>query len=491
MAVLTRSTWLRQTAARLRVPLESLGEGITVAALGTLPIKDGRVRPAAVSYTNKRERRGLSQADRYLLFQLPHVAPPLAHNVISTAVVDVVGSSTESWERSFDRNRRARRRQVWLGELADADFETFCSERSIPLIRFDWETIAACADAFGEGDGPLATTALCRAARAARVGPAFQVCNHAQFNDELKELNGWLAQMRKRAKVQSAEDKPEPFRAAERLAALYGRLAFPVDTFDAQTAFVRFVRSTSQLLRQVEQAAPAPFRGRWKDAYNANWGAVKGCSKALREIARTECPKWWAVWERVDAARTQGEKLRIVCQTQADQAALAQSLVDEGVVPATAIGDSVEIVTFSQRDEQGEGDDRVVLYLAPPPPWQASTYLSGERGRVEVLVYPTQVWQLRRSFARAWESATKHDENAATLAGLGFTGSPISTERTEPPPLVELTQFTCDDTATTESDYFERTVTTTLGRFSTRWWSYTGRRATTSSSSVPKTRGAL
>jgi len=454
VAVLTRSTALRRAAATLRVPTAQLGERITVSALGTLPVRDGRVRPAAVSYENKRVRRGMSQADHFLLFQLPHVAPPLAHNVISTAVVDGVGSSPESWEQTYERNVRARRKQVWLGELADADFESFCAEHNIPLFRFDWETIAACAQAYGEGSGPLATSALCRAAAEGHVGPAFQVCNHARFNEELKDLNLWLSEIRRKAKPESAEDKPEPFRAAERLAALFGRMAFPVETFDAQTEFVRFVRSSSQLLRQVEQAMPALFRARWKRAYNSHWGAVKGCAKALRQIALAECPKWWAVWERVDQAKASGEKVRIVCQTQADQAALAQSLIDEGVVPSSAIGDSVDIVTFSHRDEQGEElDERVVLYLAPPPPWRASVYLSGERGRVEVLVYPTQVWQLRRAFARAWESATNHATNAKVLTSIGFTGADTTEAASKAPTLVELAQFTCDDSLATEADY--------------------------------------
>jgi hypothetical protein len=454
VAVLTRSTALRRAAATLRIPTAELGECITVSALGTLPVRDGRVRPAAVSYANKRDRRGMSQADHYLLFQLPHVAPPLAHNVISTAVVDGVGSSHDSWEDTYERNLRAHRRQIWLGELADADFESFCAERSIPLFRFDWETITACAEVYGDGGGPLATRALCRAAAEGRLGPAFQVCNHARFNEELRDLNLWLSEIRRKAKPESTEEKPEPFRAAERLAALFGRMAFPVETFDAQTEFVRFVRSSSQLLRQVEQAIPALFRGRWKRAYNSHWGAVKGCAKALREIALAECPKWWAVWERVDQARTRGEKIRIVCQTQADQAALAQSLIDEGVVPPSAIGDSVDIVTFSQRDEQGEGpDDRVVLYLSPPPPWQASVYLSGERGRVEVLVYPTQVWQLRRAFARAWEGATNHAANANVLASIGFVGVATTQAASQPPALLELAPFTCDDSFATEADY--------------------------------------
>lgn len=454
VAVLTRSTALRAAAANLRVANGRFGEGVQVMRLGTVLRPDGRVKPAAVGYAGTRERKGLSQADHYLLFQMPHVAPPLAYNVISTAVVDAVSSSHDSWEQTCERNRRARRRQLWIGELGDPDFDAFCDEHALPLFAFDWETIEACAAEFGCGKGPLTTSPLCRSAGGA-VGPAFQVCNHGRFNEELNEMNWRLAEMRRRAKPEPGEEKPGPFRAAEQLAALYGRVAFPVETFDAQTAFSYGVRSSAQLLRKVEDAYSGAFQGRgWKDAFNVHWGAVKGTARALREIATGECPKWWAVCYRVDAARMSGERLRIVCQTQADQAALAQSLVDENIVATSAIGEEIEIVTYSQRDEQGDGsDDRIVLYLAPPPPWQAGVYLTGERGRAEVLVYPTQVWPLRRAFARTWERATNHAANAALLTLVGIGGAEVALAPAEPPALVELEQFTIDDTTTNESDY--------------------------------------
>ena len=453
VAVMTRSTALRREAAELRVPIE-LGKSVTVAALGTLPIKDGRVRPAAVSYAKRRERKRMQQSDHYLLFQLPHIAPPLAHNIVSTAVVDAVGSSRESWEQIFGRNRRARRRQVWIGELANADFEAFCRERQVPLFRFDWETVVACTDSFGEGSGTLTTAALCRSS-ASPVGPEYQVCNHERFNEELRELNWRLAEIRKRAKPEADEERPAPFRAAERLAAIYGRIACPIDVFDAQTTFVRFTYSSSALLRRVEEALPGQFHGRsWKDGYRSHWGAVKGSAGALREIALAECPKWWALWERVDAAARQGVRLRIVCQTKADQAALAQSLIAENVIQPSALGDTLEITTFSERDEQSDGsDEHVVLFLAPPPPWHASVYLTAERGRVGVLVYPTQVGQLRRAYARTWESATNHAANAKTLDELGVTGTAIAACVSAPPPLTELPQYSCDDSTSSERDY--------------------------------------
>jgi hypothetical protein len=457
VAVLTRSTSLRRIVADLRVPTKSLGDQIEVRKLGTILQPGGRVRPAAVSYLRSSDRKGVSQADHYLLFQLPHVAPPTAYNVISTVVVDTVASSSESWEQSWERNRRARRRQVWVGELGDPGFDAFCREREIPLFRFDWETISACATTFGCGSGPLTTAPLCNAAGGA-IGPAFKVCNHARFNEELKQLNWRLAEIRKRAKPEPAEEKPAPFRAAVQLAGFFGRIAFPVEAFDAQATFAYSVRSSAYLLRRVEEAYGSAFRGRaWKDAFNSHWGAVKGAAKALREIATMECPKWWAVCVRVEEAHNAGEKLRIVCQTQADQAALAQSLVDENIVPPSAVGDAIEIVTFSERDYQGnEADGRVTLYLAPPPPWHASVYLTGERRRAEVLVYPTQVWQLRTAFARTWAASTNHAENATTLSRIGFgDAGAAQAKEAEPPALVELEQFTIDDTATTEDDYLD------------------------------------
>ena len=451
VSVLTRSPSLREAAASLRVPKRRFGEGVSVCKLGTLS-SGARVRPAAVSYANSRDRRGISQADHHLLFQLPHVAPPIAYNVISIAVVDAASSSRDSWEQTSERNRRARRRQVWIGELGDADFASFCDEQRIPVFRFDWETIAACATLFGCGGGPLTSGGLCAAA-GGPLGPAFQVCNQARFNEELRGLHWRLAEIRRRAKPEPGEEKPAPLRAAEQLASLFGRIAFPVDTFDAATAFAWGVRSSANLLQRVENAPSAPFRGRWKEGYNSHWGAVKGAARALRAIATEECPKWWAVCCRVEEARTAGEGLRIVCQTQADQAALAEALVAEGVLAPSALGEWLEIVTFAQRDEQGGDDDRATLYLAPPPPWRASVYLTGERGRAEVLVYPTQVWQLRSAFARTWESATDHAANAAVLSLLGFPGVEVGARLAPPPPLVELEQVALDETRTTEDDY--------------------------------------
>lgn len=453
VAVLTRSPSLRAAASSLRVPTGRFGDRVEVMKLGTVLRPDGRVKPAAVDYTSKRDRKGMSQADHFLLFQMPHVAPPIAHNVISTVVVDAVSSSRDSWEQTCDRNKRARRRQVWIGELGDPEFNAFCDERQLPVFGFDWETIAACAATFGCGSGPLTTAPLCRAA-GGPAGPAFQVCNHARFNEELKELNWRLAEIRKRAKPEPGEEKPGPFRAAEQLAAFFARVAFPVETFDIQTTFVRFVKSSAFLLGKVDGAFSGAFRNRWKDGYKSHWPAVAGAAKALRQIATTDCPKWWAVCYRVDAARGAGEKLRIVCQTQADQAALAQSLVNENIVAPTAIGDEIEIVTFSERDEQGaEADDSITLYLAPPPPWHASVYLTGERGRAEVLVYPTQVWPLRRAFARTWVAATNHVANGAMLSWVGFAGVDVTPGPENAPALVELDQFSMDDTTTTEIDY--------------------------------------
>lgn len=452
VAVLTRSPALRAAAEKLRVPTGRFGERIEVRRLGTVRA-GSRVKPAAVGYASTRDRRGLSQADHYLLFQMPHVAPPIAHNVISTVVVDAVSSSRESWEQTCERNKRARRRQVWIGELGDPEFDQFCDEQQLPLFQFDWETIAACAATFGCGSGTLTTAALCSAA-GGPVGPAYQVCNHGRFNEELKNLNWRLAEIRKQAKPDPGEEKPAPFRDAEKLAAFFGRVAFPIEAFDTQTQFTQFVKSSAFLLSKVENAPSMPFRGRWKPAFNRHWPVVKGAAKALREIATIECPKWWAVCCRVEEALKAGEKLRIVCQTQADQGALAQSLVDENIISPSAIGEQIEIVTFSQRDEQGrDPDEGVTLYLAPPPPWHASVYLSGERGRAEVLVYPTQVWPLRRAFARTWEKATNHVANAAMLTLVGFTGDEAKSAPAPTPELVELKQFTIDDTETTEADY--------------------------------------
>ena len=146
IAVSTQRTELREVGRSLALDGSVLGSVVRVARLVSEPLPDKRVRAAALSL-DRRDRKGLDQQDSYLLFQLPNRAPPVALNVIFAMVVDTLGCSRDSWELTYERNSAARRRQVWLGELGDSEFESFCEERHIPLMRLDWPLVAAAADA--------------------------------------------------------------------------------------------------------------------------------------------------------------------------------------------------------------------------------------------------------------------------------------------------------------------------------------------------------
>ena len=159
VAVSTTRTELRDLARGLIFDGSALDGVIPIARLVTEPLASKRVRAAALTL-NERHRKGLSQNDAYLLFMMPNRMPPVALNVISAMVCDTYGASQGSWQTTHERNVAARRREVWLGELGDADFERFCSEHSIPLLRVDWPLLAAAAHEHGTGRSALASTAV-------------------------------------------------------------------------------------------------------------------------------------------------------------------------------------------------------------------------------------------------------------------------------------------------------------------------------------------
>ncbi len=443
VAVVSRSTRLRERARELRVPDGAFGESVPLARLGAFPDPGGRLRAAGLPFDGN-ERHGLSQNHRYLLFQRPDVAPVLAQNVVSTVVIDATESAVGAWEQLYERHC-GKRRQVWVGELGNAEFEDFCLSHEIPIFRFDWDTIAAASAALGAGGGPFTTAALCQ--RAATLnGPGLRLCCHEEFDDELRELSRRLALVHE---VGRDEDEvPQPVRQAMRLSMLYRRLACPVSAYDEQASQSRFVQTSAALLRAVEDAPRAAFRGRWKRAYDSHWGVVKGSARRLRELAAEECPKWWAVTERVFEAREKGETLRVVCQTQAEQAALARCLVGEGLVEIGELGAAVDVVTFADKLLPGDDANLVTVYTAPLPPWRAAAYLSGERGRVEVFCYTTERRALVDGFERAWVAAAGVERNHALLDELqiGVASGPV--EHAGPaaagPEIVELEPFTFD-----------------------------------------------
>src|SRR5262249_45197658 len=138
------------------------------------------------------------------------------------------GASRGSWVTAWERNRAAKRRQVWLGELGDGAFEIFCAERDIPLVRLDWGLLAGAAQPWGPGASALASTGL--AAAALTMPPATAVVvRHEETEYWLRELAALLSEMR--AKARFAEP-PEVFTLARIVGALLSRIAYPLECYE-------------------------------------------------------------------------------------------------------------------------------------------------------------------------------------------------------------------------------------------------------------------
>src|SRR5579875_1243277 len=257
VSISTQRTELRELASRLVFDGSELDDAIPVARLVTEPLADRRVRAAAIELTDRRKRKGLSQNDSYLLFQLPNRAPPVALNVIFAMVVDTVGCSQDSWALTYERNVAARRRQVWLGELGDADYESFCEERHIPVMRLDWPLIAAASAAVGVGRSALASTGA-SARSLALPAPGYHLIASPDVDEELRELNYRLVEMRKRG----GAEPPEPVRYAGQLAGLLTRLACPIDYYERAVSSFTMSRRVEWLLDRVLEAPSSGFRNR-------------------------------------------------------------------------------------------------------------------------------------------------------------------------------------------------------------------------------------
>jgi hypothetical protein len=431
VSISTQRTELRELASRLVFDGSELDDAIPVARLVTEPLADRRVRAAAIELADRRKRKGLSQNDSYLLFQLPNRTPPVALNVIFAMVVDTIGCSRDSWELTYERNVAARRRQVWLGELGDAEFERFCEERHIPVMRLDWPLIAAASDAVGVGRSALACTGA--SARALQLpAPGYHLIASPDVDEELRELNYRLVEMRKRG----GPDAPGPVRYAGQLAGLLTRLACPIAYYERSVSSYTMSRRVEWLLDRVLEAHPSGFRNRWKLAFEQHWTGVKG---ACKELVRTlsdpdDCPKFWAVQERLTALG-EGQKLRVLCQTRAERAALREALLAGGLVTDADFGAVIELASFTERTPQGPADGRTITLLCSPPPRQkAPLYLSGEVGQVEVLCYPFELPRLKSHLARSWRDYAGNGHNDKVLDTVRIR--PYSTEQppSEPQP---------------------------------------------------------
>lgn len=416
VAISTQRTELRDAARGLIFDGSELEDAVRIARLVPEPRPDKRVRAAALSL-DRRHRKGLDQQDAYLLFQLPNRAPPVALNVISAMVCDTHAASVGSWETTWERNRAARRRQVWLGELGDDEFEAFCARHGIALLRCDWPLIAAAARSHGTGASRLATAGASERALQTRA-VSYRVVEHDELDEELREVAFRLREMRKRGRT----DAPDAVANASWLASVLTRSACPLSFLDAAVAHYPMSRRAQWLLERVTDAGSSAFRNRWKLSFEQHWTGVKGAAKqAMRLLADAEeHPKWWAVQERL-AALQDGQRLRILCQTRAEARAMRDALLASELVDERDLGEVVDVASFSQRAPQGSAGDGVTLLLSPPPPQKAAIYLSGEAGAVEVLCYPFEVGRLRGHLARAVREHAGLPHNSAVVADLRGT----------------------------------------------------------------------
>ena len=427
VAVSTRRAALRELARGLRFDGSELEDAIPLASLVGEPVTGQRkVRAAALSL-DRRSRRGICQGDSYLLFQHRDITPPVAYNVISAMVVDTVGASVGSWEATFERNGAARRRQVWVGELGNGEFEAFCERRDIPLVRLDWALLHAAAQAWGTGTSTLASTGL--AARALTLpATGALVVRHDETEYWLRELAALLNEMRSKARFGEA---PEVFTLARVAGALLARTAYPLEHYEQAAGKLSYgVHTAKWLCDRVEQASASPFRGHWKPVFHTYWPGVKACLQQLTKLlADPEAnPKWWALQGRLLSAVEAGDRVTVLCQTRAERMAVTEALAGEnGLLDAADLEQFVDVRSFSQRGAHGDDPSATTLLLGPPPERHSGVYLAGERGRVEVLCFRHEVRRLRGRLLGAWRDFSDPKPNHAALDRLALGTRPKST----------------------------------------------------------------
>ncbi len=444
VAVSSRRAALRDLARQLRFDGSELEDAIPLASLvGEPVIGQRKVRAAALSL-DRRSRSGISQNDSYLLFQHRDITPPVAYNVISAMVVDTVGASSGSWERTWERNLAAKRRQVWVGGLGNGEFEKFCEERDIPLVRFDWALLHAAATRWGTGGSLLATRGLAARALALPKTEAL-VVRHEETEYWLRELAALLNEMQSKARVDTA---PEVFTYARMGGALLARIAYPLDFYEQAAGRLSYgVFTAKWLCERVEQASASPFRGRWKPVFHTYWPGVKACLQQLRKLLADpeDNPKWWALQGRLLSAMEAGEPVTVLCQTRAERVAVAEALrCDSTLLETEAVDELVDVRSFSQRAAHGDEQSGTTLLLGPPAERFAGVYLAGESGHVEVLCFPHEVRRLRGRLLGAWRAASDPEPNHKALDRLGLGVRPAVNANKLPEAselLVELPAF--------------------------------------------------
>jgi hypothetical protein len=358
----------------------------------------------------------------------------VAQNVIWVMVVDTVGTAgpppyarasadPDSWTRTWEANVAADRTQLWVGELEDADFARFCSERDIPLVTFDWpliERLSSDPDRIGVG----AVTSVRLTERAQRrPSVSFRIVEDAERDYLTRQVYALLGKFRRLAK---AGEEPSVIATAWKLCGLLSRLPCSRQAYDAATGSARFSESIDRMWRTVDNAKSTAFVGhKWKDAFHRYWDPIRSALRKLIRMQEDEdtCSKYVALIERVGDAQAAGERLRIVCQTNAERTAVKTALSDFGVD-----AEQVSVHSFGARFAHGPErrggrfvrtyGECITLLMGPPPPWRSSVLVTGEEGRIEVLCYRYELARLRTAVGEA--ERAHEGENSAALNTLGF-----------------------------------------------------------------------
>jgi hypothetical protein len=428
------------------------------------------------------EHGPLDHTQHFVLLALPWLRPELPVSAVKAAVIDATSTRRENWEISFEWHSGERRRQVWFGELGDRDFEEFCERRQLPLVRFDWATVRFCAEHFGPGSGPLATTALCERALGSAGTPVRlgmrPVCD-GDLNRELHRLEQCFADWHRRADKLMAKgiDEPGVVRTARQLTYLLGRLACPLASYDAIALDTPRVMHAATALRQVRTATDQHFFGPWRKL-NGDWAAIRGALTALYEQVAGEEPKWYDLVFLLDeeAARQPTRPVVIRCATRAEAQALGGALLADRAVDADAFESGwLSVRYFGVRDrplEHGPDDDSVLTVVTdPPPPFRSGPYLTGEVGELQALLYPCQAARFERLAVRATERGDGSRRNLDALRAIGLDCDGDDAPAQAPPHFIHLPALVTGrrDVAPGETDFGE-----SVERMRDHWEEYLG-----------------
>lgn len=443
----TRDRLLRDIGGRLsHVGDRPSDDGLTVARMVPgRPDANGRSAPTAAELDASARLGGLSSADRHLLVHLPWFRPEVALNVISVSVVDATATRADGWPATYEWNDRARRRQVWVGELGDANFEEFCVERHVLLWRFDPGNVAYANELWGEGNGPLSTSELCRRRAPAAFG--LRPVDDGEVNHELAQLDRCFASLHRKTKKLN-EPPPAAVQTARQLYYLLGRIAAPVRVYDPIALATPRTMHTAMALKRVREAPPAQWSGPWRKM-DQEWGAIRGGLTALHERVMAEDPKYFDLVQLIEEERLRKPRRKLVirCSTRIEKQALMAALVADGMVSPEEldVDGNIDVRWFgalSPALPHGPASARCLTVLSDAPsPFRGSPYLTAEEGQFEALLYPVQQKRFRQLAVRTATKWCGALSNPEMLRALGFELNSHGLVPVQPPTITDLASF--------------------------------------------------